>query len=159
MAEEDQRNVQGTGETQAAKKNVQDEPVIMRRWQEADHQALRERTANEPPYLTPQMGLLLQFGRAIADETRVLILALLAEEDRPMYGQELAERLKVTPQTISHHLSLLKSASLIRERRENAYRYYSLDTEHIHSIRETFFADDRLGLLTKNEERTRVLAI
>ena len=90
---------------------------------------------------------------------RLLILGLLAEQDQPLYGQEIAERLGVTPQTISHHLHILKNGGLVRERRENAYRYYSLDTEGIQQIRETVFADNHLGLLSKTEARRKVIDI
>jgi biotin operon repressor len=89
----------------------------------------------------------------------VRILALLIEEERPMYGQELAERLNVTPQTISHHLHILKNGGLIREARENAYRYYSLDAENIQHLRETLFADNHFSLPTRQEGRERVLGI
>jgi ArsR family transcriptional regulator, arsenate/arsenite/antimonite-responsive transcriptional repressor len=160
MSEQDtQPDNESTQPAENSLSSSQDERFMGRRWQDADRRAARVRTANEPPYLTQDMGMLLQFARAVADETRILILALLAEEDRPMYGQEMAERLGVTPQTISHHLNILKNASLVREKRENAYRYYSLDTESIQQLRKTLFADDRLALPTKREERARVLAI
>ena len=42
---------------------------------------------------------------------RLLILGLLAEQDQPLYGQEIAERLGVTPQTNKpHHLHILKNS-------------------------------------------------
>jgi biotin operon repressor len=125
-------------------------------WQPADKQALR--TAGPAEY-TEQANRLMLFGRAVSDPMRVRILALLIEEDRPMYGQELAEHLDVTPQTISHHLHILKNGGLIREERENAYRYYSLDTENIQHLRETLFADNHFSLPTRAEGRERVLRI
>ena len=130
-----------------------------RNWNSYDLQAMRVRTEHEPQSWTPDMGLLLRFGRAVGDEMRILILALLAEAERPLYGQEIAERLNVTPQTISHHLAILREAELIHERREKAYRYYSLDTERIQQLLARLFVDDRLPLPTKTEERSRVLEI
>jgi biotin operon repressor len=125
-------------------------------WQLADKTALN--TAGPAEY-TEQASRLLLFGRAVSDPMRVRILALLIEEERPMYGQELAERLSVTPQTISHHLHILKNGGLIREARENAYRYYSLDTESIQHLRETLFSDNHFSLPTRQEGRERVLGI
>jgi biotin operon repressor len=93
-------------------------------WQPSDMKALR--TAGPAEY-TEQASRLMLFGRAVSDPMRVRILALLIEEERPMFGQELAEHLNVTPQTISHHLHILKNGGLIREERENAYRYYCSD--------------------------------
>ncbi len=130
-----------------------------RNWNSYDSKAMHVRTGDEPQSWTPEMGLLLRFGRAVGDEMRMLILALLAEAERPLYGQEIAERLNVTPQTISHHLAILREAELIRERREKAYRYYSLDVERIQHLLAHLFAENRLPLPTKTEERARVLEI
>ncbi len=125
-------------------------------WQPADKTALN--TAGPAEY-TEQASRLMLFGRAVSDPMRVRILALLIEEERPMYGQELAGHLNVTPQTISHHLHILKNGGLIREERENAYRYYSLDTESIQHLRDTLFADNHFSLPTRQEARERVLGI
>lgn len=125
-------------------------------WQPADKQAMGKAG---PAEYTEQASRLMLFGRAVSDSMRVSILALLIEEERPMYGQELAERLNVTPQTISHHLHILKNGGLIREARENAYRYYSLDTERIQHLRDTLFADNHFSFPTRQEGRERVLRI
>jgi biotin operon repressor len=134
-------------------------PLDTRRWGQADLEAMAIRTEQDPQFFTPHLSRLRMLGLALSDPKRLLILGLLAEEDRPMYGQEIAERLGVTPQTISHHLHILKNGGLVRERRENAYRYYSLDTESIQQIRETVFADNHLGLLSKTEARQKVVDI
>jgi len=136
-----------------------DERQLIRRWQSQDSAAGAIHTEHDPQYFTPHMGRMRVLGLALSDPKRLLILALLAEQDREMYGQEIAERLDVTPQTISHHLHILINGGLIRERRENAYRYYSLDAESIRQIRETVFADDHLGLPTKTESRSRVIEV
>jgi len=136
-----------------------DAPLDTRMWKEQDISALEIRTEQDPQYFTPNLAVLRVLGLALSDPKRLLILSLLAEEDRPLYGQEIAERLGVTPQTISHHLQILKNGHLVRERRENAYRYYSLDTEGIQQIRETAFSDNHLGLLSKTEARHKVLEI
>lgn len=128
------------------------------RWQPEDRAAMTLRTEYEPLGFTPHMARLVQVGRALGDETRMLVLALLAEEDQPMYGQEIAARLSISPQNVSHHLGILKNAGLVRERRENAYRYYSLDTDNIRQLGESF-ADGRLALPTKRDEREGVLAV
>lgn len=79
-----------------------------------------------------QDEVLLRFGRAFADPMRIRILALLAH--RSMYGQELAEALGVTTPTISHHISLLNGAGLIKVRRENSYRHYELNPAGLQTI-------------------------
>lgn len=137
----------------------EEQPLDMRRWSQEDFAAITIRTEQDPQFFTPHLGHLRMLGLALSDPKRLLILSLLAEEDRPLYGQEIAEHLGVTPQTISHHLQILKNGGLVRERRENAYRYYSLDTEGIQQIRDTVFADNHLGLLSKAEARHKIIEI
>ncbi len=49
--------------------------------------------------------------KALGDASRFKIIRLLSE--KPMYAQELAERLGLTAATMSHHIGLLLSAQLI----------------------------------------------
>jgi ArsR family transcriptional regulator len=91
-----------------------------------------------------QDEVLLRFGRAFADPMRIRILALLA--NRSMYGQELAEALGVTTPTISHHISLLKGANLIKVRRENSYRHYELNPAGLQTIVENLTVEHLQGL-------------
>ncbi|MDQ2906823.1 MAG: metalloregulator ArsR/SmtB family transcription factor [Chloroflexota bacterium] len=119
-----------------------------REYQEKDEHLLR--------FTPDQVDLLLRFGRALADQTRIRILGLLIE--RPMYGQELAEALAVKPPTISHHLTILKQAGLVLARRENAYHYYELDQDGIRQVAESLFAESLLPQIPRNDERARVLA-
>jgi biotin operon repressor len=130
-----------------------------RTWQARDSAAMEVRTEHDPQFFTTHLYGLRVLGLALSDPKRLLILSLLAEENRAFYGQEIAERLGVTPQTISHHLQILKNGGLVREeRRGNAYRYYTLDTASIHYLRERFFSDDHLGLLSREEAQQKVLA-
>jgi biotin operon repressor len=132
--------------------------ATVERWQSPDRRARFLRSEHTPQGVTPQMALLLQLGRALDDPTRVLILALLAEAPAPLYGQEIAARLKVSPQTISHHLHILQNGGLVREQREGAYRYYQLDRDQIQRTAEQAFSDDHLGLPSAAEERAVMLA-
>ena len=132
--------------------------VTVERWQSPDRRARLLRTEHTPQGVTPQMSLLLQVGRALDDPTRVLILALLAEAAGPLFGQEIAGRLKVSAQTISHHLHILRNGGLVREQRAGAYRYYHLDRAQIQRIAEQAFSDDHLGLPSAAEERAAILA-
>lgn len=136
----------------------QGDRATVERWQSPDRRAQFLRTEHTPQGFTPHMALLLQLGRGLDDSTRVLILALLAEASGPLYGQEIAERLRVSPQTISHHLHILKNSGLVREHRQRAYRYYQLDTEQIKRFAEQAFSDEHLGLPSAEDERATILA-
>src|SRR3972149_5921733 len=62
------------------------------------------------------------FVKAMADETRQRILALLRE--REMSVGELTEHFTVTQPTISHHLALLRRANLVVARHEGRQTFY-----------------------------------
>ncbi|KEO81561.1 metalloregulator ArsR/SmtB family transcription factor [Tumebacillus flagellatus] len=71
-----------------------------------------------------QLNRLFEFHKALADLTRIRILALLA--GGPLHGQALAGKLGVTPSTITHHMTKLRDAGLIREHRDKNTIYFSL---------------------------------
>jgi len=72
-----------------------------------------------------QLEKLVAYHKALADPTRIRMLILLREGE--LNGQALAQRLSVTPATITHHATKLRAASLIRERRDKNTIYFSLD--------------------------------
>ena len=63
--------------------------------------------------------------KALSDPTRREILNLLKRGD--LSAGEIADRFDMTAATISHHLSVLKNADLILDRREGKYIYYQLN--------------------------------
>lgn len=72
-----------------------------------------------------QLDKVVAYHKALADPTRIKMLILLAE--RELNGQMLAEKLYVTPATITHHATKLREASLINERREKNTIFFSLN--------------------------------
>ena len=72
-----------------------------------------------------QLDKVVAYHKALADPTRIRMLILLAGGE--LNGGELAERLSVTPATITHHATKLREASLINERREKNTIYFSLN--------------------------------
>ena len=70
--------------------------------------------------------------KALADPARLRILGLLAE--RPHAGHELADRLALTPPTISHHMRRLIAARLVDVVPNAQSRIYSLRTDTIREL-------------------------
>src|SRR5215212_7441142 len=70
--------------------------------------------------------------KALADPARLRILGLLAE--RPHAGHELADRLSLSPPTISHHMRRLVAARLVDVEPEAQSRVYSLRAEAIREL-------------------------
>ncbi|WP_199615185.1 DUF2087 domain-containing protein [Paenibacillus alkalitolerans] len=71
-----------------------------------------------------QLDKLVNFYKALADRNRIRILILLSNEE--MNGLTLAEKLGVTPATITHHIAKLKEVGIVAERREKNTSYYSV---------------------------------
>lgn len=69
----------------------------------------------------------LSVFKALADETRIKIVRALTEKD--MYVEILAERIGLTPATVSFHLKKLQAAGLVEQKREQYYMMYSLRKE------------------------------
>ena len=75
------------------------------------------------------------FFKVLGDSTRLRILhALLAGE---LCVGDLSEALSLSLSACSHQLSVLKSARLVRHRREGRTVYYSLSDDHITSLLES----------------------
>ncbi|QGQ94196.1 DUF2087 domain-containing protein [Paenibacillus psychroresistens] len=78
-----------------------------------------------------QLDKVVSYHKALADPTRIKLLILLANGE--LKGQDLAEKLSVTPATITHHATKLREASLINERRDKNTIYFSLNDYFIKS--------------------------
>lgn len=68
---------------------------------------------------------MLTLFKCLADRSRLQILKSLAQED--MYVERLAERLSLTPPTISFHLKKLAEAGAVRSYKTQYYTMYALE--------------------------------
>jgi hypothetical protein len=72
-----------------------------------------------------QLEKIVNFHKALADPTRIRILILLSNGE--LSGQVLADKLHLSPPTVTHHAAKLREAALLHERREKNTIYFSLD--------------------------------
>lgn len=70
--------------------------------------------------------------KALADPIRRAILNLLKKG--PMTAGDIQSHFEVTFASISRHLSVLKDADLIRDRREGKYIYYELNASILEEV-------------------------
>ena len=70
--------------------------------------------------------------RALADPTRREILNSL--KGGPLSAGEICERFDITAAAISRHLSVLKEAELIRDRRDGKFIFYELNASVMEEI-------------------------
>ena len=76
--------------------------------------------------------------RALADPTRRSILHLL--KGGTLSAGEIAEHFDITGAAISRHLSVLRDADLIRDKRDGKFIYYELNASVLEEIM-LFIAD------------------
>ena len=69
----------------------------------------------------------IRLFKCLADKSRLQILKSLAIED--MYVERLAERLSLTPPTVSFHLKKLADAGAVTSYKSQYYMMYSLNRE------------------------------
>jgi biotin operon repressor len=79
-----------------------------------------------------QLGAMLRFFKALADESRLRLVGALAGDECSV--EELATRLGLTPPTVSHHLAKLREAGLMRMRRDGTTHFYRLDAEALRAL-------------------------
>lgn len=75
--------------------------------------------------------------KALADPTRRKILELLSEKDRS--AGEIADYFQISKPSISHHLSILKSAGLVTDERQGQNIIYTLNTTVFQDVVKWFF--------------------
>ena len=75
---------------------------------------------------------LAELFKVFGDSTRIKIICSLFESE--MCVCDLSALLSISQSAISHQLRVLKSARLVKFRRDGKVIYYSLDDEHIKHI-------------------------
>ena len=85
---------------------------------------------------------LLQFFKALADETRLKMVGLLAQGR--FSGEQLAGLLDVKPATVSHHLAKLSEAGLVSAVMDGHSKLYTLRLDAIHNMAGRLLARETL---------------
>ncbi len=70
---------------------------------------------------------LLEFFKAMAHDSRLRIVGLLAQGERSV--QDLALALDLKEPTVSHHLAILKAQGIVTARAEGTTRWHALDRD------------------------------
>jgi len=91
---------------------------------------------------------LLRFLKAVADESRLKILGLLADNEYSV-GQ-LAGMLSLKEPTVSHHLAKLRELDLVRMRSEGTTHLYSLNGETLRRLNRELFTPEQVASIAEN---------
>jgi biotin operon repressor len=96
--------------------------------------------------------------KCFADKTRIQIINLLSKEDS--YVEIMANKLSLTPATISFHLKKLESAGLVTSRRNQFYIMYSLNKEILNkTLAEMIITNEEPDIQKQREKAYRDLVI
>jgi len=94
-----------------------------------------------------EFNTLLEFFKAMGNESRLKIIGLLANGERTV--GELAAALKLTEPTVSQHLSMLKYVGLVDVRPDGNHRRYSFNNQALISMNKSVFSQEKLASLVE----------
>ncbi|MCK5302396.1 MAG: helix-turn-helix transcriptional regulator [Candidatus Thorarchaeota archaeon] len=82
---------------------------------------------------TNDLEALVRIFKALSDQSRLRIIALLAE-DRRRSVSEVANELGMSISSVSHHLSILGNLGFVGKKRNGKRVYHSLDDQCVRDI-------------------------
>jgi predicted transcriptional regulator len=95
---------------------------------------------------------LLSFFRALADQSRLKIVGLLAQQPYPV--EQLSAMLGLGESTVSHHLSRLSEAGLVSAKADGHYSVYSLEPEAVSLMARRLLRTERLSELAGGVDKS-----
>ncbi|MBI3910235.1 MAG: winged helix-turn-helix transcriptional regulator [Armatimonadetes bacterium] len=108
---------------------------MVNRLAERAARAVRCCTPPAPSRLGPEAAACCaHLFRALADETRLQILGLLAAAREALCVCDIEANFALSQPTISHHLKVLREAGLVRAERRGLWVYYSLDRQGLAAV-------------------------
>ena len=94
--------------------------------------------------------IMLQFCKAMADESRLKMVGLLSTAEHSV--QQLASRLELKEPTVSHHLAILRQLGLVKLRADGNFRWYRLNEEVLGRISRAVFSRESIANLAVSVE-------
>jgi len=98
--------------------------------------------------MSDQSDELVAFFKALADANRLKIVGLLAQQ--PYSGEELSALLGLKASTVSHHLSKLTEAGLLKVHTEGYYRVYQLDQAALQAATRSMFSAEQISAVAED---------
>lgn len=93
---------------------------------------------------------LVRFLKALADESRLKLLGLLAGQERSV--KELADQLGLKEPTVSHHLARLQELDLVDMRKEGTVHRYRLRAATLHRLSRDLFTPTQVASIADSVE-------
>jgi len=89
---------------------------------------------------------LLSFFKALADENRLKIIGILAQQAHTV--EQLASAIGLSMSTTSHHLARLAKVGLVSARTDGHYYIYSLHTDALKEMSQRLLQDEQIRQLS-----------
>src|SRR5580698_2019610 len=86
---------------------------------------------------------LLQFFKALAHESRLKLLGLVAQREHSV--QELAGLVGLKEPTVSHHLTVLKEIGLVSQRQDGNTHWYALEPDAIANLAKQVLSREQIA--------------
>jgi DNA-binding transcriptional ArsR family regulator len=83
--------------------------------------------SGDPDHPLASVRLVFPPLKALADETRLEILGILA--DGELYAQQIVDRLEISQPAVSRHLNLMVAGGILTQRKESGMKFYSIRTD------------------------------
>jgi hypothetical protein len=99
---------------------------------------------------TPAQSKLLQFFKALAHESRLKLLGLVAQREHSV--QELAALVGLKEPTVSHHLTMLKELGLVSQRQDGNTHWYALEPEAIANLAKQVLSREQIAGLASDAD-------
>jgi ArsR family transcriptional regulator len=87
-----------------------------------------------PPLAASTAQEYARLCRALADETRLQIVSLLAEQAQPLCVCHIESAFGLSQSAISYHLKVLRDAGLVQTHRHGTWIYYQLCQERLQAL-------------------------
>jgi hypothetical protein len=97
-----------------------------------------------------QLQTIVRFFKALADESRLRLVGLLAGGERSV--EELAALLQLTPPTVSHHLARLRELDLVAMRQDGTTHLYRLNGEALRALSRSALEPAQIAALVDDVE-------
>ncbi|MBD3881773.1 metalloregulator ArsR/SmtB family transcription factor [Phormidium tenue FACHB-886] len=94
----------------------------------------------------PDFQTLLAFFKALANESRLKLVGILAQRECSV--EELAALLQLKEPTVSHHLAKLKELSLVQMRPVGNTHFYRLDSDALLNLNKAILTSDSIASLS-----------
>ena len=87
------------------------------------------------PIASTERDRLVAVFRALGDPTRLDVYRLIAAQPDPLCVCDIVARFEVSQPTISHHLKILREASLVTVSRRGVWAYYAASPSGLEIVR------------------------